>query len=60
MVDLKEQYVCIRFCFKLGESAVEASEICKAAFGQQTVRRREVLGGGGVVDFQGQRQCDCC
>ena len=33
MVDLKEQHICIRFCFELGQNAMEIFEMLKIAFG---------------------------
>jgi hypothetical protein len=32
MVDVKEQRVCIKFCFKLGKSAAETHQMIKQAF----------------------------
>jgi hypothetical protein len=33
MVDMKEQHVCIKFQFKLGQSAVKTHKMLKQAFG---------------------------
>jgi hypothetical protein len=33
MIDVKEQRVCIKFCFKLGKAALEANRMLKEAFG---------------------------
>jgi hypothetical protein len=32
MVDLKEQRICVKFCFKLGKTLSEAHEMFKTAF----------------------------
>lgn len=32
MADLKEQYVCKKFCFKMGENATEVLQMLKIAF----------------------------
>jgi len=32
MVDLKEQHVCKKFCFKMGENATEILKMLKVAF----------------------------
>ena len=37
MGDLKQQHVCIRFCFKRGKSDAETFEMMQVAFGEQTV-----------------------
>jgi hypothetical protein len=33
MADLREQSLCIKFCFKLGKTAVETHQMLKQAFG---------------------------
>jgi hypothetical protein len=33
MVDLKEQRICVKFCFKLGKTASETHEMLKTVFG---------------------------
>ena len=33
MADFREQCACIKFCFKLGKTAIECYEILKTAFG---------------------------
>ena len=37
MTDYREQDACIKFCFKLGESATECYEMLKTAFGKQAM-----------------------
>ena len=39
MVDVKEQRICIKFCFKLNETAAETHRMLKEAFGEQTLSR---------------------
>jgi hypothetical protein len=34
MADFREQRACIKFCFKLGETATESYEMLKTAFGE--------------------------
>ena len=34
MADFREQHVCIKFCFKLGETATECYEMLKTASGE--------------------------
>jgi hypothetical protein len=36
MVDVKEQRVCTKFCFKLGKSAAKTHQMNKQAFGDDT------------------------
>jgi hypothetical protein len=33
MADLKEQSICVKFCFKCGKSASETHEMLETAFG---------------------------
>jgi hypothetical protein len=37
MVDMKEQRVCITFCFKLGKSAAKTHQMIKRAFGDDAL-----------------------
>jgi hypothetical protein len=37
MVDVKEQRVCIKFCFKLGKSAAKTQKMLKQAFGDDAL-----------------------
>ena len=39
MVDFREQRACIKFCFKLGKTALECYEMLKTAFGEQAMGR---------------------
>ena len=37
MADVKEQRICIKFCFKLNKTAAEAHQVLKEAFGEQAL-----------------------
>ena len=37
MTDVKEQQICIKFCFKLGKTALETHRILKEAFGDNAL-----------------------
>ena len=37
MADVKEQIICIQFCFKLNKTAAETQQILKEAFGEQSL-----------------------
>jgi hypothetical protein len=37
MADLREQRVCIKFCFKLGKTAAETHHMLKQAFGDSSL-----------------------
>jgi len=37
MVDVKEQRICIKFCFKLNKTAAETHQMLKEAFGKQAL-----------------------
>ena len=37
MADVKEQRICIKFCFKLNKTAAEKHRMLKEAFGEQAV-----------------------
>jgi hypothetical protein len=43
MADLKEQHVCIKFCFKPGKNVTETFKMLKVCFGKQTMGRTQVL-----------------
>jgi len=58
MADLKKQRVCIRFCFKLGLSAMETFEMLEVACGEQALGRTQLCysfskfkSGGSFVKF---------
>jgi hypothetical protein len=37
MSDVKEQRICIKFCFKLGEMELETLKVLKEAFGDNAL-----------------------
>ena len=37
IADIKEQRICIKFCFKLNKTAAETHRMLKEAFGEQTL-----------------------
>jgi hypothetical protein len=37
MADLREQRVCIKFCFKLGKTSIEMHQMLKQAFGDNNL-----------------------
>jgi len=37
MADVKEQRICINFCFKLNKTAAETHRMLKEAFGEQAL-----------------------
>jgi hypothetical protein len=39
MAELKEQRICVKFCFKLGKTASETHEMLKRAFGDNAMGR---------------------
>jgi len=41
MTDVKEQRICIKFCFKLGKMASETHGMLKEAFGDNAVRQTQ-------------------
>jgi hypothetical protein len=43
MVDLKEQSICVKFCFRLGKTASETHEMLKTAFGDSAMGRTQSL-----------------
>jgi hypothetical protein len=40
---LKEQCICVKFCFKLGKTASEMHEMLKAAFGDNAMGRTQTF-----------------
>ena len=51
MVDVKEQRICIKFCFKLNKTAAETHQMLKEAFGEQA--KQEHLSGLSVSKMAG-------
>jgi len=43
MADFREQYTCIKFCFKLGKTPTECYEMLKTAFGEQATGRSQTF-----------------
>jgi hypothetical protein len=43
MIQLKEQYACIKFCLKLGKFATETFKMLIVAFGEQLMQRTQVF-----------------
>ena len=43
MADFREQSACIKFCFRLGETATECYEMLKTAFGEQAMGRSQTF-----------------
>jgi hypothetical protein len=43
MADLKEQCICLKFCFKLGKTAQEMHEMVKAAFGDNAMEKTQIF-----------------
>jgi hypothetical protein len=43
MADLKEQRICVKFCFRLGKTASEKHEMLKTAFGDNSMRRTQTF-----------------
>ena len=56
MLDMKEQYACVKFCVKLQKKGTEIFSMFKVAFGGQTVGRTQVFLGV----FKVQKLCDVC
>jgi hypothetical protein len=44
MAHLKEQRICVKFCFKLGKTASEMHEMLKTAFGYNAMGRKTLSG----------------
>jgi hypothetical protein len=43
MVDMIEQCICVKFCFKRGKSASETHEMLKTAFGDNVMGRTQTF-----------------
>ena len=43
MADFHEQRACIKFCFKLGKTAIECYDMLKTAFGEQAMGRSQTF-----------------
>jgi hypothetical protein len=43
MADLKEQSICVKFCFKFGKTASETHEMLKTAFGDNAMGRTQTF-----------------
>jgi hypothetical protein len=43
MADLKEQRICVKFCFKLGKTSSETREMLKTAFGDNAMGRTQTF-----------------
>jgi len=41
MADVKEQWICIKFCFKLDKTAAETHRILREAFGDNALRQTQ-------------------
>jgi hypothetical protein len=64
MAGLKKQHVCIKFCFKLGLSAMETFEILEVACGEQALGRTQLCdsfskfkSGGSFIKVSQSAQC---
>jgi hypothetical protein len=44
MAHLKEQNVCIKFCFKLGKTSREIFKMLTVSFAEQKIGRTQVFG----------------
>jgi hypothetical protein len=55
MIDMKEQYACVKFCVKLRKKGTEVFSMFKVAFGGQTVGRTQVFWG-----FSKFKSCVTC
>jgi hypothetical protein len=44
MADVKEQWICIKFCFKLGKTAAETHRILREAFGNNVLHQTQTYG----------------
>jgi len=44
MVDVKEQRICIKFCFKLNKTAAETHQMLKEAFDEQALSEERTFG----------------
>jgi len=45
MADVKEQRICIKFCFKLNKTAAETHRMLKEVFGEQALNQARNLSG---------------
>jgi hypothetical protein len=43
MADLKEQRICVKFCFRLGKTASETHEMIKTTFGDNAMGRTQTF-----------------
>jgi hypothetical protein len=43
MADVKKQRICIKFCFKLNETAAETNQTLKEAFGEQALSQARMF-----------------
>jgi hypothetical protein len=43
MADFKEQRICVKFCFKLGNSESETREMLKTALGDNAMGRTQTF-----------------
>jgi hypothetical protein len=43
MADLKEQRICVKFCFRLGRTSSETHEMLKTAFGDNSMGRTQTF-----------------
>jgi hypothetical protein len=41
MTDVKEQWICIKFCFKLGNTEAETHKMLKEAFGDTALGQKQ-------------------
>jgi hypothetical protein len=41
LLDFHEQHVCVKFCFKLGNTFSDTFEILKQAFGEEAMSRTQ-------------------
>jgi len=68
MVDVKEQRICIKFCFKLNKIAAETHRKLKEAFGEEALSQARVFewfkhfkdGGKSVKDDKHSGQPSTC
>ena len=45
MADLKYQHISVKFCFRLGKTALETHEIFKDTFGENAMAEKSLLNG---------------
>jgi len=58
MADVKEQRICIKFCFKLNKTAAETHRMLKEAFGERFKRFKD--GRESVEDRKHSGQLSTC